>query len=157
MQTDTDKVSSVICKYGARKQALIPILQDIQAELNWLPEEALQTVAEALQVALIDVYGVATFYTSFSLKPRGKHLVTVCLGTACHVRGGQRIAEAISRELGIKAGETTEDLGFSFETVNCLGCCATGPVAVIDGEYYGGMTSRKISSILGKYQVSTGE
>jgi len=124
------------------------LLLDIQSHLNWLPEEVLREVAQRLQVPLIDVYGVATFYKAFSLKPRGKHLITVCLGTACHVRGGQRIAEAISRELGIQPGETTKDLKFSLETVNCLGCCAIGPIVVVDGEYYGGMTPQKALSLI---------
>ncbi len=148
MQIDTEKIDSLINKYRARKESLIPLLLDIQSHLNWLPEEVLREVAQRLQVPLIDVYGVATFYKAFSLKPRGKHLITVCLGTACHVRGGQRIAEAISRELGIQPGETTKDLKFSLETVNCLGCCAIGPIVVIDGEYYGGMTPQKALSLI---------
>jgi len=150
MQIDTEKIDFLINKYGARKEALIPLLQDIQSTLNWLPEEALREVAKKLRIPLIDVYSVATFYRSFSLKPRGKHIVTVCLGTACHVRGGQRIVEAISRELEINPGETTKDLKFSLETVNCLGCCAIGPIVVVDDEYYGGMTSQKALSLIRK-------
>jgi len=148
MQIDTERIDSLINKYRARKEALIPLLLDIQSHLNWLPEEVIREVAQRLQIPLIDVYGVATFYKAFSLKPRGKHLITVCLGTACHVRGGQRIVEAISRELGIKPGDTTKDMKFSLETVNCLGCCAIGPIVVIDGEYYGGMTSQKALSLI---------
>ena len=148
MQVDTETLDSLIDKYGARREALIPVLQDIQTRLNWLPEEVLVAVAQRFEIPLIDLYGIVTFYKSFSLKPRGDHLVTVCLGTACHVRGGQRIVEAIARELGINPGETTEDLKFSLETVNCLGCCAIGPIVVIDGEYYGGMTSQKALSLI---------
>ncbi len=148
MQIDTEELDSLIHKYGARGEALIPLLQDIQSLLNWLPEEVIREVAQRLQIPLIDVYGIVTFYRSFSLKPRGKHAITVCLGTACHVRGGQRIVEAISRELGISPGGTTEDLKFSLDTVNCLGCCAIGPIVVIDGEYYGGMTSQKALSLI---------
>ncbi len=148
MQIEKEKLDSLIHKYGARKEALIPLLLDIQSHFNWLPEEVIREVAQRLQLPLIDVYGVATFYKAFSLKPRGKHLVTVCLGTACHVRGGQRIVEAISREFGIQPGETTKDMKFSLETVNCLGCCAIGPIVVIDGEYYGGMTPQKALSLI---------
>ncbi len=150
MQLDTQEINSIIQKHGAKRQALIPILQDIQSHLNWLPEETLETVAEKLKIPLRDVYGVATFYRSFSLKPRGKHIITVCVGTACHVRGGPRIVDALSRELNIKQGETTPDMNFTLETVNCLGCCAIGPVVVVDGEYYGEMTSQKTLSILKK-------
>ncbi|KPL00261.1 MAG: NADH dehydrogenase [candidate division Zixibacteria bacterium SM23_73_3] len=157
MPTETDVVDSLIHKYGAKKEALIPILQDIQTDLNWLPEEVLKAVAEKLQVPLIDVYGAATFYRTFSLKPRGKHIVTVCVGTACHVRGGQRIVDEIGRRLEIAPGETTQDKNFTLETVNCLGCCAIGPIVVIDGEYYGEMITRKVGSILEKYQVTPGE
>jgi len=157
MQAETDVIDSLIGKYGARKEALIPILQDIQSDLNWLPEDVLKAVAEKLQVPLIDVYGVASFYRTFSLKPRGRHIVTVCVGTACHVRGGQRIVDEIGRRLEIAPGETTQDQNFTLETVNCLGCCAIGPIVVIDGEYYGEMTTRKVGAILEKYQVSSGE
>lgn len=157
MPAETDVIDSLIGKYGTKKEALIPILQDIQSDLNWLPEDVLKAVAEKLQVPLIDVYGVASFYRTFSLKPRGKHIVTVCVGTACHVRGGQRIVDEIGRRLEIAPGETTQDKNFTLETVNCLGCCAIGPIVVVDGEYYGEMTTRKVSSILVKYQVSSGE
>ncbi|MBL7108328.1 MAG: NADH-quinone oxidoreductase subunit NuoE [Candidatus Cloacimonetes bacterium] len=131
---------------------LMPILQDIQSEYNYLPEKALEEVSQKLNVPFIDVYGVATFYKSFSLTPKGKHIVTVCVGTACHVRGGQRIVDKISRELKIESGETTPDMNFSLETVNCLGCCAIGPIVVIDDEYHGEMTTKKIVSLLRKYK-----
>ena len=131
---------------------LMPILQDIQSEYNYLPEKALEEVSQKLNVPFIDVYGVATFYKSFSLTPKGKHIVTVCVGTACHVRGGQRIVDKISRELEIESGETTPDMNFSLETVNCLGCCAIGPIVVIDDEYHGEMTTKKVVSLLRKYK-----
>ncbi|MCK4395968.1 NADH-quinone oxidoreductase subunit NuoE [candidate division WOR-3 bacterium] len=150
MEIDTKKLKDIVEKNGKYRDALIPILQDIQEEYNWLPKETLEIVARELEIPLMDVYGVTTFYRTFSLEPRGKHIITVCLGTACHVRGGQRITETISRELGIDPGETTEDLKFTLETVNCLGCCAIGPIAVIDGKYYGGMTSQKVISLLKK-------
>ena len=127
---------------------LVPILQDIQQHYHYLPEETLKEVADKLKLSLRDVYGVATFYRSFSLIPKGKHLITVCLGTACHVRGGARIVSAVSRELGIEAGETQKDLKFTLETVNCLGCCAIGPIVVVDDEYYGQMRPQKAIAII---------
>ncbi|MBI4723391.1 MAG: NADH-quinone oxidoreductase subunit NuoE [Candidatus Stahlbacteria bacterium] len=146
------QIDNIIQKHKTQKEALIPILQDIQVELNWLPPEAIKEVAQKLAIPLIDVYGVASFYRAFSLKPRGKHIITVCLGTACHVRGGARIVAEVSRKLNIEPDETTEDMQFTLETVNCLGCCAIGPVVVIDGEYYGGVTSSKVNSIISKYR-----
>jgi NADH:ubiquinone oxidoreductase subunit E len=157
MQIDTDAIDSLVCKYGAKKEALIPILQDIQSDLNWLPEEALKAVAEKMEIPLRDVYGVATFYRTFSLKPRGKHIVTACVGTACHVRGGQRIVDEIGRVLNVGPGQTTADMNFTLETVNCLGCCAIGPIVVIDGEYFGEMTTRKVGPLLDKYKLSAGD
>jgi len=124
------------------------VLQDIQAKYGYLPEEELIETAETLAVPLIDVYGIATFYKSFSLTPRGRHQVKVCLGTACHVRGASRIGKEVKRKLAIKPGETSEDGEFSLETVMCLGCCAIGPVVVIDGKYYGQVTPTKVESIL---------
>ena len=127
---------------------LLSVLQDIQAKYGYLPEEKLIETAETLDMPLIDVYGVATFYKSFSLTPRGRHQVKVCLGTACHVRGADRIVEEVGRKLGIGPEETSEDGEFSLETVMCLGCCAIGPVVVIDGKYYGQVTPTKVESIL---------
>lgn len=129
---------------------LIPILQDIQVSYKYLPEEFLIKVAEKLQIPLIDVYGVATFYQSFSLVPKGEHIITVCLGTACYIRGGTNIADLVTKELDIKPGETTQDNKFTFETVNCLGCCAISPVMVIDDKIYGNLTTTKIRKILNK-------
>ncbi|MFC2063012.1 NAD(P)H-dependent oxidoreductase subunit E [Chloroflexota bacterium] len=130
------------------KENLLSVLLDIQEEYNYLPEEKLIEVTQRLKVPLIDVYGVATFYQSFSLIPRGRHHVKACLGTACHVRGASRIKEQLEQKLGIRPGETSEDGEFSLETVMCLGCCAIGPVVVIDGEYHGQMTLGKVESIL---------
>ncbi|NQV19483.1 MAG: NADH-quinone oxidoreductase subunit NuoE [Armatimonadetes bacterium] len=136
---------------------LIPVLQDIQSHYNYLPEEIFDEVSQKMNIPLIDVYGVATFYKSFSLTPKGKHIITVCMGTACHVRGGQRIAERIARELEIEPGETTSDMNFTLETVNCLGCCAIGPIIMIDGEYYGQMTIQKAISLLNEYKAKLKE
>jgi NADH-quinone oxidoreductase subunit E len=143
-------VDDIIARYRWEKAAIIAILQDIQREFNYLPQEVLIYAARRLGIPLTQVYSLATFYRAFSLKPRGKHLITVCLGTACHVRGAVRILEKLERELGIKAGETTDDLMVSLETVNCLGACALGPIVVIDGQYHGQMTSVKTDSILKK-------
>lgn len=129
-------------------ETLLSVLQDIQAKYGYLPEEKLIETSETLDMPLIDVYGVATFYKSFSLTPRGRHQVKVCLGTACHVRGANRIGKEVGRKLDIGPGETSEDGEFSLETVMCLGCCAIGPVVVIDGKYYGQVTPTKVESIL---------
>ncbi|HUS48324.1 MAG TPA: NAD(P)H-dependent oxidoreductase subunit E, partial [Phycisphaerae bacterium] len=125
-----------MAKHKGNRGGVIAVLEEIQAEYGYLPEAALRTAADALGRSLVDVYGVATFYRSFSLKPRGKHLVCACLGTACHVRGAQRVVEELQRQLGIAAGQTTPDKEFTLETVNCLGACALGPVVVIDGRYF---------------------
>lgn len=138
----------MIATKNGSNETLLSVLQDIQAKYGYLPEEKLIETAETLDMPLIDVYGVATFYKSFSLKPRGRHLVKVCLGTACHVRGANRIVEEIERKLAVRPGETSENGEFSLETVMCLGCCAIGPVVVIDGKYYGQVTPTKVESIL---------
>jgi len=129
-------------------ETLLSVLQGIQTEHGYLPEGKLIETAKMLDMPLIDVYGVATFYKSFSLTPRGRHQVKVCLGTACHVRGADRISKEVGRKLGIVPGETSEDGEFSLETVMCLGCCAIGPVVVIDGKYHGQVTPTKVGSIL---------
>ena len=152
MDTEKTQVQSIIDKHQGLKKNLISILLDVQESFNYLPPEALRHVARALDMALTDVCGVATFYRAFSLKPRGKHMCLVCLGTACHVRGGPKILEELERKLEVPAGETTKDGQFTLETVACLGCCAIGPVVVVDGEYHGHATIRKIGPILSKYQ-----
>jgi NADH-quinone oxidoreductase subunit E len=133
---DTPTLTEVVERYGGRQGAVIAMLEEIQAKYGYLPPRALQVVAESTGSSMVDVYAVATFYKAFSLKPRGKHLVSVCLGTACHVRGGPGIAEEFERRLGVRAGETTDDGDFTLETVNCLGACALGPVVVVDGHYF---------------------
>ena len=130
---------------------LISILDDIQEHYGYLPEDVLRELSKELEIPLRDIYGVATFYKAFKLHPRGKHLITVCLGTTCHVRGGPRVLEEFERALNIKAGETTKDLQFTLETVNCLGACALGPVVVVDGKYYGKMNPAKVKSLLKKF------
>ncbi len=151
VNAESQKVRSFIEKYDNEKKALIAILQDIQSEFNYLPHDSLRIVSETLGIPLVDILGVATFYRTFSLEPRGKHLITVCLGTACHVRGGPKILEEFERKLEIHAGQTTNDREFSLETVACLGCCAIGPVVVIDGDYYAHTNIGKVGPILKKY------
>ena len=153
MTIEMARVDQIVDQYGADQRALISLLLDIQDKFFYLPEEALQRVAEKVGVPPVQVYQVARFYKAFSLKPRGKHLVTVCMGTACHVRGGERIVDQIGRLLEVAVGDTTADEMFALETVNCLGCCALGPVMVVDGTYYGKMTATKIEKILAKYRV----
>ncbi|UCF09268.1 MAG: NAD(P)H-dependent oxidoreductase subunit E [Thermoplasmata archaeon] len=150
-ETDLHRLDAILDKYKDEHGALIPVLQDITSEFNFLPEDALRYVSEALDVPLTQAYHVATFYTSFSLEPRGDHLIKVCQGTACHVRGGARVLGEIERILGVKSGETTPDLKFTLETVNCLGACALGPVVVIDNEYYP-TSPAKIDKLLKKYE-----
>jgi NADH-quinone oxidoreductase subunit E len=145
------RVDAVVDKYKDEAGMVIGVLQDIQEEFNYLPEDALTYLSRRSEIPLSRLYGVARFYNAFSLKPRGKHIIRVCLGTACHLKGGPRIADAISRELGIESGETTEDGLFTLERVNCLGCCALAPVVEVSGHVHAGVTVGKIPSILAQY------
>ncbi|NTU51837.1 MAG: NAD(P)H-dependent oxidoreductase subunit E [Candidatus Aminicenantes bacterium] len=151
MNVTKEKIHAIIHKHKGLKKNLIAILLDVQNTYAFLPPEAIRFVAAELAMPLIDIIDVATFYRAFSLKPRGKHTCLVCLGTACHVRGGQKILEEVERKLGVVAGENTKDGQFTLETVACLGCCAIGPVVVVDGEYHGHATVRKVGPILEKY------
>jgi len=146
-----EEVELIVANYQRDKGMLVSILQDIQAEYNYLPKDALTELSQGLGVSLSQVYSVATFFKAFSLKPRGRHLINICLGTACHVRGAVRVLEKVEQELGINAGETTEDLKFTLETVNCVGACALGPIIVIDGEYSGQMKTDKVKPLLENY------
>jgi len=145
-----EKVKEIIQRYSGDKSYLVPILQDVQREFNYLPKDALSAVSSNLNVPISRVYEVATFYKAFSLKPKGRYQLSLCMGTACHVRGAELIARNISDVLGIKEGDTTPDLEFSFETVGCLGACALGPVLVVNGEYHGHMNIAKSTKILKK-------
>ncbi|MFC1763561.1 NAD(P)H-dependent oxidoreductase subunit E [Planctomycetota bacterium] len=145
---DLTNILRILEKHNEDRGGLIAILEEIQGEYGYVPEEALRIVSDRSRRSLVDVYGVATFYRSFSLKPRGKHLVCACLGTACHVRGAPRIVEELKQQLGIKPGETTPDKEFTLETVNCLGACALGPVVVIDGHYFSKVRKSRISQLL---------
>jgi NADH-quinone oxidoreductase subunit E len=147
-----EKVGSILDKYQRDEGMLVSILQDTQAALGYLAREALLEVSTSLEVPLSRVYSVATFFRAFSLKPRGRHLIDVCLGTACHVRGAVGILEAIERETGIEPGGTSEDMRFSLETVNCVGACALGPIVIVDGKYEGEMKIDKVKPLLANYE-----
>jgi len=149
---EVSKIDSIIQQYGARESAILGILQDIQAEEKYLPKEALEYVSQKMNIPLVQVFRIATFYNALSLKPRGKHKIDVCLGTACHVRGGRRILEKLERELGIPVGETTKDKKFTLESVRCLGCCSLGPVAVVDGKVFGRLGQDKVSGLLKEFK-----
>ena len=135
------------------EQGLIGALLEIQTKNGYLPEESLRSLAISTGRPLVEVYGVATFYRAFSLKPRGNHLVSCCLGTACHVRGAPRVAEELEKQLGVATGETTPDNEFTFETVNCLGACALGPIVVVDGHYFSQVNTSMVSEILKKAKM----
>ncbi len=141
-------VKSIVKRYSAKPTALIMILQDVQRHYRYLPEAALRQVSEEMNLPMAQIYGVATFYRAFSLKPKGKNHVCVCTGTACHVRQASVIVDKLERELGINAGETTPDGQVSLETVNCLGACALGPLVTANDVYYGNMTVSKTDKML---------
>jgi len=139
---------------GRYSGSVVSLLQQIQEKYNYLPEEILKEVSKEKDIPLIDLYSVATFYKAFSLTPKGKHKIVACTGTACHVRGSDKVIREISRKLGIEPGETTKDGMYSLENVNCLGACALAPLVVIDENYYGNMNSVKILEILQNYTVN---
>ena len=145
------KIDQIIDKYRGDSSALIQVLLEIQSENHWLPKEALDKVSKNLEVPLNQIQHVATFYKAFSLVPRGRHQIQVCMGTACHIRGAPRILDMVQDLTGIRPGETDLDLKFSLETVNCLGCCAMGPVMVVDGKYHGKTVPAKVNEVLENY------
>jgi len=145
---DLEKVEAILEGKGTRPFDVMEALQDIQAEYRYLPEEAICQVSEALDIPLIEVFRLANFYKTFSLKPRGRHLVTVCEGTACHVQGSPRLVEEVLMQLDVHRGETSKDGAFTVETVNCVGACALAPVVIIDGKYYDHMTPGKLRNLV---------
>ena len=150
-EIDLHEIDKITNKYLDDRSALIQVLLDVQHEYNWLPEAALRRIGERLGIAFSEVYRVASFYKALSLSPRGRHQVRVCLGTACHVRGAPRILEKVEQALNIKAGDTTQDMKFTLDRVNCLGCCALGPVMVVDGEAHGKLALAKVEKVLSQY------
>ena len=147
-----DKIDKIINKYQGDAGSLVQVLLEIQSENRWVPKEALDKVSKKLKVPLNRIQHIVTFYKAFSLVPKGRHEVHVCTGTACHVRGAPRLLDSVQDLIGIGPGETDLDLKFSLETVNCLGCCALGPVMVIDGEYHGKMAPAKSEEVLKNYE-----
>lgn len=145
------RTDAIMGRYPLARASLIMILQDVNSAFHYLPEAAMLRVAERLHIPFAEVYGTASFYKAFSLEPRGDHLVQVCLGTACHVRGAQLILEEFERILSVRAGMTTEDRRFTLETVNCLGACALGPIVMVDGEYHGSMNLARVSRVIDTY------
>jgi len=144
------EVDKIIDSYGADRSQIIAILNEVQDEERYLPEETLKHIAERLKLPLAQLYSISTFYRVFSLVPKGKHQCTVCMGTACHVRGSERVLSELERVLKVKAGETTKDKQFSLDTVNCVGACALGPIVITDGEYNGQVTAAKARNVLKK-------
>jgi len=152
MKTIEKTVKDIIKKYDGDKTAMIAILQDVQEELRYLPKEALSLISKKMEVPLTRIYEIATFYNAFSLKPRGKYLVEICLGTACHVQGGANLKDRLERDLAIPSGETTPDKMFTLEEVRCLGCCSLAPVVRIGAEVHPYLTQDEIPKILRNYK-----
>lgn len=144
-----ERVDKVLASYTREKANLIPILQQVQSVLGYLPEEALKHIAWYVGTPECNVFGVATFYAQFKLTPQGKKLVRVCRGTACHVRGSDKVLSEMESQLGINVGETTTDMEYTLETVACIGACALGPIMTVDNETYGKMTTKRVAEVLG--------
>ncbi len=147
-----EQVLAILNSYPRRRESLIPILQDIQTKFSYLPQEAIALCAEYLRISQNDIYGVASFYAQFRFQRQGEHAVKICQGTACHVRGGQRILGETMQQLGIGPGQTTPDYKFSLETVACFGACALAPVMVVDKNVYGRMKTPRVKKIISEYQ-----
>ncbi|HSO72035.1 MAG TPA: NAD(P)H-dependent oxidoreductase subunit E [Thermodesulfobacteriota bacterium] len=149
---DNEKIDQIIDKHHGEPSSLIQVLLEIQADRHWLPKEALERIAERLQVPMTRIQHIATFYKAFSLVPKGRHEIHICVGTACHVRGAQRVLDTVQDLTGIHPGESDLDLKFSLQTVNCLGCCALGPVMEIDGKTHGKMAPAEAANVLKNYE-----
>jgi NADH-quinone oxidoreductase subunit E len=149
---DNEKIDKIIDKYPSDPSSLIQVLLEIQSENRWLPKEALKKVSKKLKVPLNRIRHIVTFYKAFSVVPKGRHEIHVCTGTACHVRGAPRVLGAVQDVTGLKPGLTDQELKFSLDTVSCVGCCALGPVMVIDSEYHGKMSPAKAEKVLKNYE-----
>jgi len=145
-------LSDILGKYGMDQASIISVLQDIQERMGYLPKETLVDLSKELNIPLSRVLSLATFFKAFSLVPKGKHPINVCMGTACHVRGAQLVLEKLERELAIKSGETTEDFAFSLDEVRCVGCCGLAPVVMVGEEVHGKISQTKIPSLIKKYK-----
>lgn len=149
---ESSEIDTIIKQYSGNESAILAILQDIQMKEKYLPKEVLEEVSQKMRIPMAKIFRIATFYNALSIKPRGRHKVDVCLGTACHVRGGNKIIDKLSRDLRIQVGETTKDKRFTLELVRCVGCCSLGPVAVIDGNVFGRLTQEKIPGLLKEFK-----
>jgi NADH-quinone oxidoreductase subunit E len=149
---ENPEVDTIVKQYKGKESAILAILQDIQGKKKYLPKEILEQVSQKMQIPMTHIFRLATFYNALSIKPRGRHKIDVCLGTACHVRGGNKIIDKLKRDLGIPVGETTKDKRFTLESVRCVGCCSLGPVAVIDGKVYGRLTQDKVPALLKEFK-----
>lgn len=152
MQISMEEVEEVLRSYPREQRYSLAIMQDLQHRFNHIPREGMEALAEYLGCPLSTLYSMATFYKALSLKPKGRHIIKLCDGTACHIRGAGSLIGGVTRLLGIQAGETTEDGLFSLELVNCLGSCALAPVMVVDETYYGKMTMEKLPTVLNSYR-----
>jgi len=156
-EIDWGKISSILEKYHREKWGLIPLLQEVQESIGYVPPEAIEPIAEALDLYPSQVQGVITFYAGFSTEPRGKCVLKICRGTACHVKGGKSILRVIQKDLNLEEGETSPDYQFTLETVACLGACFLAPTMMVDREYYGKLNPTKVASVLGEYRKQKGE
>ncbi|MGB2907410.1 MAG: NADH-quinone oxidoreductase subunit NuoE [Candidatus Aminicenantaceae bacterium] len=147
-----ERLTEILGKYEADQSTIIAVLQDIQAEFGYLPKDAIFTVSKEMNIPLSRVLSLATFFNAFSMEPKGRHPINVCVGTACHVRGAQLILEKLERELAISSGNTTQDGDFSLDEVRCVGCCGLAPVIMVGDEFHGKLTQTKIPGVLKKYQ-----
>lgn len=154
MKIDLEKVKKIITKYKGKKDTLIPLLQEVQKEFNYVPKEAIDLIAKEMDMFPVNIYGVVTFYSMFKLDPPGKHIIKLCQGTACHVMGGKEILDYLENDFGIKVGQTTKDGLFTLERVACLGCCGMAPVVEIDGEFHGSATIQIIDKIIKEIKES---
>jgi len=152
VETDLERVDEIIERYKGEEGVLIQLLLDIQSEFNWIPRAVIARISERMRIPKSQIYRIASFYRAMSLNPVGRHILQVCLGTACQVRGAPKILDRVEENLKIKEGATTSDMRFSLRRVNCLGCCAMGPVVVVDGDYHGKITPAQVEEILEKYE-----
>lgn len=156
-EIDWRQLEEIIKKYGGESRALIPLLQDIQEIFGYIPPASIEPIAEALNLHPSQIQGVVTFYAGFSLEPKGKYVVKVCRGTACHVKGGRGILRLMKKELGLNEGETSSDYQFTFETVACLGTCFLAPTMMVNKNYFGKLSPPKVTSVLNQYRKDRGE
>jgi NADH-quinone oxidoreductase subunit E len=149
---DRKHISTILDRYEGKQGILIQVLLDIQKAYNWIPPEAIAEIYERFHIPISTIYRITNFYKAMSLTPKGRHCIRVCLGTACHVRGAQKVFDKVKEVLGLEKEGTTNDLRFTVERVNCLGCCAMGPVMTVDDTYYGNVTQQDIKEIINQYE-----